>query len=220
MYPQIRPSWSKPDGLSFEQAASLPTAGCTALQALRKMGQLRDGQSVLVNGAAGGVGGFTVQIAKALGAGVTGVCSTRNVAFVRSLGADDVVDYSAEDFSRRGEQYDLIVDAVGNRSLGDLRRALTPSGTLVLVGGGGGNLLGPVTQLLRGMVLNRFVKQRIAVAMGKVEPDSLRELTELCDSAMLRPAIDRTVALPDTPEAIRLLETGHARGKTVIVVQS
>jgi NADPH:quinone reductase-like Zn-dependent oxidoreductase len=210
----------KPDALSYEQAASLPIAGFTALQALRKFGQLQSGQSVLINGAAGGVGNFTVQIAKALGAHVTGVCSTRNVEFVRSVGADEVVDYTAQDFSRQGKKYDLIVDAVGNRSLSAFRRALTTKGTLVLVGGGGGNWLGPVAQFLRTMVQKPFISQRIVIAMAKPDQDSLRQLAELCEVGKVRPAVDRTYSLPETPEAVSLLETHHARGKSVIVVQS
>jgi NADPH:quinone reductase-like Zn-dependent oxidoreductase len=137
----------RPIGLTFEQAAAIPIAACTALQALRDRGRVEPGQRVLINGAAGGVGTFAVQIAKAFGADVTGVCSTRNLELVRSIGADQVIDYTAEDFTRSGRQYDLMLDTVGNRPLSELRRAMAPKGTLLLVGGGGGRLLGPATQL-------------------------------------------------------------------------
>ena len=146
----------KPAALSFEQAAALPMAGCTALQAVRDHGKLQPGQSVLINGAAGGVGTFAVQIAKAFGGEVTGVCSTGNVDMVRAIGADNVVDYTVEDFTRKGPRYDLIIDTVGNRSLTAIRRALTPKGTFVLLGGGGGRLLGPLPLLLRARVLSLF----------------------------------------------------------------
>ena len=205
----------KPTGLSFEQAAAIPTAGCTALQALRDKGQLQPGQSVLINGAAGGVGTFAVQIAKALGGEVTGVCSTRNVDLVRSLGADRVVDYTADDFTRGGE-YDLIVDLVGNRSLRHLRRALTPKGTIVFVGGGGGRLLGPMALPLRGLALSRFVSQRLVLLLAALRREDLVVLTELIEAGKLVPVIDRTFQLSEAPEAIRYLEAGHARGKVVV----
>jgi NADPH:quinone reductase-like Zn-dependent oxidoreductase len=207
----------KPAGLSFEEAAAIPMAGCTALQALRDKGQLQPGQSVLVNGAAGGIGTFAVQIAKALGADVTAVCSTRNVELVRSLGADRVVDYTVEDFTR-GRRYDLIVDLIGNRSLSELRRALTPKGTLVLAGGGGGPRLGPVARMLGALVLSRFVGQRMLTFLAHLRKDDLVFLVELIEAGKLTPIVDRAYPLSEAPEAIRYLEAGHARGKVVVTV--
>jgi NADPH:quinone reductase-like Zn-dependent oxidoreductase len=209
---------SKPPGITFEQASAVAAAGCTALQALRDKGQVQTGQSVLINGAAGGVGTFAVQIAKALGANVTGVCSTRNVELVQSLGADQVVDYTREDFTRSGQRYDLILDAVGNHSLSALRRAMTPKGTLVFVGGTGGRVLGPLLRPLRGLVLSRFVGQRMLMFLAKVTKDDLVALKELIEAGKVTPVIDRTYPLGETPEAIRYLEAGHARGKVVITV--
>ncbi|HEY4976160.1 MAG TPA: NAD(P)-dependent alcohol dehydrogenase [Gaiellaceae bacterium] len=208
----------KPASLSFEQAAALPMAGCTALQALRDRGNLQPGQSVLINGAAGGVGTFAVQIAKALGAEVTGVCSTPNVDLLRSIGADQVVDYTREDFARSGRRYDLVLDLVANRSLSDLRRALTPEGTLVLSGGGGSRLLGPVGLIFRAKVRSRFVSQRLFSFLAQLGRDDLVVLTELIEAGKVAPVIDRTYPLSEAPEAIRYLETGHARGKIVIAV--
>jgi len=208
----------KPASLTFEQAAAIPMAGCTAIQAVRDHGQLQPGQSVLVNGAAGGVGSFAVQIAKALGGEVTGVCSTSNVDMVRSIGANQVVDYTVEDFTRKGRRYDLILDTVGNRSLTALRRALTPKGTLVLLGGAGGRLLGPLPYLLRARVLSRFVGQRLLMFMAQLHNEDLVALTELVEAGKIRPVVGRTYPLSEAPEAIRYVETGHARGKTVITV--
>jgi NADPH:quinone reductase-like Zn-dependent oxidoreductase len=209
----------KPPGLTFEQAAAIPIAGCTALQGLRDRGQLQPGQKVLINGAAGGVGTFAVQIAKALGGDVTGVCSTRNVDLVRSIGADRVVDYTVEDFTRGGQRYELILDLVGNRSLPDLRRALTPKGTLVLSGGGvGGRWLGPLALMLRAMVLSRFMGQRMLPFLAKLRRDDLVVLKELIEAGKVTPVIDRAYPLSEAAEAIRHLEAGHARGKVVITV--
>jgi NADPH:quinone reductase-like Zn-dependent oxidoreductase len=208
----------KPASLSFERAAALPMAGCTALQTLRDRGQLQSGQSVLINGAAGGVGTFAVQIAKALGGDVTGVCSTPNVDLISSLGSDQVVDYTREDFTRSGRRYDLVLDLVANRSLSDLRRALTPEGTLVLSGGGGGRLLGPVTLILKARVRSRFVSQRLLSFFAQLRRDDLVVLTELIEAGKVTPVIDRTYPLSEAPEAIRYLETGHTRGKIVITV--
>jgi NADPH:quinone reductase-like Zn-dependent oxidoreductase len=208
----------KPAGLTFEQAATVGVAGCTALQAVRDRGQIELGHTVLINGAAGGVGTFAVQIAKALGAEVTGVCSTRNVDMVRSIGANQVVDYTQEDFTRRGQRYDLIVDAVGNRSLSDLRRALTPKGTLVIVGGGSGRWLGPLALPLRALVLSRFVGQRLLFFVATISKDHLVVLKDLIAAGKVTPVIDRTYPLSEAPEAIRYLEAGHARGKVVITV--
>ncbi len=208
----------KTAGLSFEQAAAIPMAGCTALQALRDAGQLQPGQSVLVNGAGGGIGTFAVQIAKAMGGEVTGVCSTSNVDLVSSIGADEVVDYTAGGFTEAKRQYDLIIDLVGNRSLSDLRRALTPKGTLVLVGGGGGNLLGPLADPIRAFVLSRFVSQRLLPFLAKLRTTDMVFLTELIGAGKVSPVIGRTYPLSEVPDAIRHVETGHARGKTVITV--
>jgi NADPH:quinone reductase-like Zn-dependent oxidoreductase len=203
----------KPAALSFEQAGAIAIAGCTALQALRDKGDLQAGQRVLVNGAAGGVGTFAVQIAKSMGAHVTGVCSTRNVDLVRSLGADAVVDYTVDDFARGGEPYDLVVDLIGNRSVSDLRRALTPKGTAVLIGGDG-HLLA----LLTPLVVGRFVSQRLISFIAKIDKDDLETLGELAVAGKLTPVIDRTYPLEEAPEAIRYLETGHARGKVVVTL--
>ena len=219
----------KPAGLTFEQTAAVPVAGCTALQALRDHGQLQPGQSVLINGAAGGVGTFAVQIAKALGGDVTGVCSTQNVDMVRSIGADHVVDYTVEDFTRSGRRYDLIVNVAGNRSVSDLRRALTPKGTLVLAGGGVGReaggrlgLLVESLKLVAGslgvLVLSRFVGQRLLLFMAKIRTEDLVVLKELIEAGKVTPVIDRAYPLNEAPEAIRYLEAGHARGKVVVTV--
>jgi NADPH:quinone reductase-like Zn-dependent oxidoreductase len=209
---------AKPARLTFEEAASIPVAGVTALQALRDRGAVQAGQRVLINGAAGGVGTFAVQIAKTLGAHVTGVCSTRNVELVRSIGADDVVDYTADDFTRTARPYDVILDTVGNRSLRHLRRALTTNGTLVVVGGGGGRLFGPVTQLARAFVLGRFVRQQVKPIMASIRKADLLLLKQLVDDGKVTPVLDRTYPLRETAEAVRYLEDGHARGKVVITV--
>jgi NADPH:quinone reductase-like Zn-dependent oxidoreductase len=213
----------KPSTLTFEQAAAVPLAGVTALQALRDRGRLVAGQRVAINGAAGGVGTFAVQIAKAFGAEVTGVCSTRNVDLVRSLGADRVVDYTSEDFTATGERYDLVLDLVGNRSLPDLRRATAPRGTLIPSGGGDldgnrGKVLGPARLMLRAAATSPFVGQRMPPFLAKVGRDDLLVLRELVDAGKVRPVIDRNYPLPEAPEALRYLEAGHARGKVVIIV--
>jgi NADPH:quinone reductase-like Zn-dependent oxidoreductase len=209
----------KPAGITFEQASAVAAAGCTALQALRDRGRIQAGQRVLVNGAAGGVGTFAVQLAKEFGAEVTGVCSTRNVDMVRSIGADRVVDYTSDDFTRSGERYDLIVDNVGNRSLSDLRRVMTPKGTLVIVGGGAeGRWLGPLLLPLRAMALSRFVGQRLLPLLAKVTKADLLFLGDLLAAGKLTPVIDRTYSLAETPEALRYLEAGHAQGKVVITI--
>ncbi|MEW2331732.1 NAD(P)-dependent alcohol dehydrogenase [Micromonospora chersina] len=212
---------AKPANLTPQQAAALPLAGITALLGLRDAGQVRPGHRVLVNGASGGVGTLAVQLAKVLGATVTGVCSTRNVDLVRSLGADHVVDYTREDFTRDAGRHDVVFDLVGNRSLTALRRALTPTGTLVLSGGGvyrGGSLVGPVWLIARGRLLAPLVRQRIvtlATAPGRQHLDTLRAHTE---AGRLTPVIDRTYPLHEVPRAIRYLEGEHARAKVVITV--
>jgi NADPH:quinone reductase-like Zn-dependent oxidoreductase len=204
----------KPASLTFEQAAAIPVAGVTALQALRDRAGIEAGQHVLVNGAAGGVGTFAVQIAKALGATVTAVCSTRNVEQARTLGADHVVDYTVDDFTRGGTRYDAIVDCAGSRSNRTLRRSLTPDGTLVIVGGHGGSVLGPLGQMLNAMVVNRFVGQRLVTFIADIRTEDLVFLTQLD----VRPAIERTYSLSEAPDALRYAETGHARAKLVITV--
>ncbi|WP_020134880.1 NAD(P)-dependent alcohol dehydrogenase [Streptomyces sp. 351MFTsu5.1] len=211
----------KPAGLSFEQAAAMPLAANTALIGLRDVAGLRAGQSVLVNGASGGVGTFAVQLAKAYGATVTGVCGARNVELVGSLGADDVVDYTREDFARAGRRYDVVLDLVGNRSLADLRRATTPSGTVVLSGGGvfeGGSLLGPVWLSVRARLLSPFVRERVLQLPAKASKVNLAALRELVDAGRIAPAVERMYPLSEASEAIRHLEVEHARAKIVITV--
>lgn len=211
----------KPANLTFGQAAAVPLAGNTALMGLREVGQVTPGQRVLINGASGGVGTFAVQIAKALGAEVTGVCSTRNVDLVRSLGADEVVDYTREDFVRGGQRYDLVFDLVGNRSLADCRSVLTPTGTLVLSGGGvfgGGSLLGPIKLIILGKAASTFLRRRVRVLTAIPSPERLAALRELIESGRVTPVIDRTYPLREVPDAIRYLEGEHASAKVVIAV--
>lgn len=210
-----------PDGLTFEQAAAMPLAGNTALMGVRDVGQVRQGQRVLINGASGGVGTFAVQIAKAFGAEVTGVCSTRNADLVRSIGADHVVDYTRADFSRDGQSYDVVLDLVGNRSLADLRRALTPTGTLVLSGGGaseGGSLFGPMALMVKARTRARFARQRLLLLTAKAGGDNLAALADLATAGKLTPVVDRTYPLAEVPGAIRYVEVEHTRGKVVITV--
>ncbi|TMM33997.1 MAG: NAD(P)-dependent alcohol dehydrogenase [Actinobacteria bacterium] len=211
----------KPANLTFAQAAAIPLAGNTALMGLRDVGGVQAGQRVLVNGASGGVGTFAVQLARALGAHVTGVCSTRNVELVRSTGADDVIDYARDDFTRTGQRYDLVFDLVGNRSLTDCRRALTPTGTLVLSGGGvskGVSLVGPLGLIVKAQLLSPLVRQRLRVLTAQPSGRNLATLREFAESGKLTPVIDRTYALPEVPDAIRYVEAEHARAKVVITV--
>ncbi|WP_030607535.1 NAD(P)-dependent alcohol dehydrogenase [Streptomyces fulvoviolaceus] len=211
----------KPANLTFEQAAAMPLAANTALMGLRDVAGVRAGQTVLVNGASGGVGTFAVQIAKAYGAEVTGVCSTRNVDLVRSLGADHVIDYTREDFTRGTPRYDVVLDLVGNRSLGELRRALTPAGALVLSGGGvyeGGSVLGPMRLLLGARLVSPFVRQRVLQLPAKASKENLSALRELAESGKVTPVIERTYPLAEAAEAIRHLEVEHARSKIVVTV--
>ena len=200
----------KPASVTFEHAATVGVAGVTALQGLRDRGRLQPGQRVLINGAAGGVGTFAVQVAKWLGAEVTGVCSTRNVDMVRAIGADRVIDYTREDFVRSGP-YDLILDMIGNRSLSEFRRALTRKGTLVLVGG-------KLRWMPASVVVSPFVSQRLLPVLAKVRKEDLTTLGELLEAGVVTPVIDRTYSLSEVPEAIRYLEEGHARGKVVIAM--
>lgn len=207
----------KPANLSFEEAAAVPMAAMTALQGLRDFGRLAQGQAVLINGASGGIGTFAVQIARVLGATeVTGICSTGNVELVRSLGADDVVDYTKQDFTRGDRRYDLIIDTVGNRSLGAFRRALKSKGTLVIVGGGAGRLVGPMAQLLRAKLLAPFVSQTLATMLTHSNIDDLDYLRGLIEAGRVMPVIDRAYPLAETPDAMRRLESHHACGKIVI----
>jgi NADPH:quinone reductase-like Zn-dependent oxidoreductase len=209
----------KPAGLSFEAAAAIPIAGVTALQAVRDKGRQQPGQRVLVNGAAGGVGTFAVQIAKALGGEVTGVCSTQNVELVRSIGADTVVDYTEQDFTRNGRRYDLIVDTASTHSLWACRSVLTPKGTLVIVGATKvGNVVGPIIRPLGALALSVFVGQRLVPFLAKVTKADLVTLAELVASGALTPVIERTYPLSDAAAAVGYLEAGHARGKVVITV--
>lgn len=210
---------AKPANLSFEQAAAVPIAAVTALQGLRDSGKLQPGQKVLINGASGGVGTFAVQIAKVLGAEVTGVCSTRNVDLVRSLGAERVVDYTRENFTEGTERYDLILDMVGNHDLLDLRRVLNPDGRYVMVGGPSGRWTRPMDRALRAMILSWFVSQEMGMCLASLNPEDLTTLRDLMAAGTVTPVIDREFKLSEVPEAIRYLETGRARGKVVVVVE-
>jgi NADPH:quinone reductase-like Zn-dependent oxidoreductase len=208
----------KPANTTFEQAAAVPLAALTALQALRKS-EVDAGRSVLVNGASGGIGTFAVQLAKALGAQVTGVCSTPNLELVRSLGADDVVDYTQEDFSKRGTRHDVVVDLVMNRSLGALRRATREEGAIVLVGAAKGRTGGrPMLRFARAMIGRRFASQQVVSFLTKRSREDLLFVKELIEAGKVTPVIDRTYPLAETAEAMRYLEHGHARGKVVVAV--
>jgi NADPH:quinone reductase-like Zn-dependent oxidoreductase len=207
----------KPANVSFEQAASVPIAALTALQALRDKGHVQPGQKVLINGASGGVGTFAVQIAKSFGAEVTGVCSGRNVDMVRSLGADRVIDYTKENFTQGDERYDLIVDNVGSHSLSDYRRVLKPEGTYVMVGGPNkGVWIGPLIGALKAAATSAFVSQKLEMMLAELKPEDLALMAELMQSGKVTPVIDRRYRLQDVPAAIAYLEEGHARGKVII----
>lgn len=207
----------KPRGLGFEQAATVPVSGCTALNAVRDSGQVTAGRRVLVLGASGGVGSFAVQVAKAYGAHVTGVCSTSKADLVRSLGADDVLDYAHEDPVDGSRRYDVILDIAGNRPLSGLRRALTPRGTLVIVGGeGGGDWFGGNQRQLGALLLSPFVRHRLRPLGTQVRHRDLEALTELIEAGSVTPAVDRTYPLAEVPDAIRHLRSGRVRGKIAI----
>jgi NADPH:quinone reductase-like Zn-dependent oxidoreductase len=209
----------KPANLTFEQAAVVAISGLTALQGLRDHGKVRPAQEVLVIGASGGVGTYAVQLAKAFGAHVTGVCSTTKVDMVRSIGADHVIDYTRDDFAEGEQRYDLILDIGGNSSLSRLRRALTPRGTLVIVGGEtGGRWLGGTDRQLRALMLSPFVSQKLGTFVSSENHEDMIVLKELIESGKVAPVIDRTYPLAEVPEAIRYLEEGHARGKVVIAM--
>jgi NADPH:quinone reductase-like Zn-dependent oxidoreductase len=208
----------KPANLSFAQAAAVPISGVTALQAVRKA-QVQPGQRVLIVGASGGVGTFAVQIAKAFGAEVTGVCSTAKTDLVRSLGADHVIDYTRDDFTSGEQRYDVILDTGGNRRLSHLRRALTPRGTLVIVGGEtGGRWLGGFDRSLRAALLSPLVSQKLGMLASRENAEDLVVLQELIESGKITPAIDRTYPLSETPQAIQHLQDGRAQGKVVITI--
>lgn len=209
----------KPANITFEQAASVPVAAVTALQGLRDKGEIKPGQKVLINGASGGVGTFAVQIAKHYGAEVTGVCSTRNIELVRSLGADHVVDYTKDDFTKSGVQYDLILDNVSNRSLSELRGVLKPTGHLVIVGAEKGDWIGPLMPVIRASVVAPFVDQKMGFFIAQLEPGDLKFLGDLMQSGQVTPVIDRRFALNEAAQAMEYLETGRARGKVVVDVQ-
>jgi NADPH:quinone reductase-like Zn-dependent oxidoreductase len=212
---------SKPDNVPFEQAASAPVAAFTALQGLRDKGQIQPGQKVLINGAAGGVGTFAVQIAKSFGAEVTGVCSTRNVDIVGAIGADRVIDYTREDFTKMGQRYDLFLDCVGNHSLLACRRVLNPKGIYVPVGGTSGPwMIGPLARALATLVLSWFVSQKLVkFFLARSNKDDLGIMREFMESGKVTPVIDRRYSLSEVPEAIRYLEEAHARGKVVITAE-
>jgi NADPH:quinone reductase-like Zn-dependent oxidoreductase len=209
----------KPENMTFEQAACVNVAALTALQALRDKGQIQPGQKVLINGAGGGVGTFAVQISKSFGAHVTGVCSTRNVDLVRSIGADRIVDYTLEDFTRGGQRYDVILDNVGNRSFSECRRVLNPEGTHIIVGGPSGRwMIGSLARALASLVMSRFVSQSLVMFLAKSNKEDLAIIRTLIESGQVTPVIDHCYSLSEVPEAIRYLETGHARGKVVVTV--
>jgi len=211
----------KPANLTFEQAASVPMAGLVALQALRDQGNVQAGQTVLINGASGGIGTFAVQIAKSLGAQVTGVCSTRNVDLVRSIGADHVIDYTVEDFTRSGQRYDFILDNVANHSLSDLRRAVTPTGALVPNGGGFDNRwFASGGRVIRANVLKRSVDHRLRPFLLSPKLEDLVVLKELIEAGKITPVMDRTYLLSETPQAIAHVGEGHAQGKVAITVET
>ena len=211
----------KPDNVTFEQAASAPVAAFTALQGLRDKGMIQPGQKVLINGAAGGVGTFAVQIAKSFGAEVTGVCSTRNVEMVRSIGANHVIDYTREDFTKGGQRYDLILDCIGNHSLSACRRVLNPRGICVMVGERSGRgMIGILARLIAALVLSWFVTQKMVTFLARPIKEDLTVMRELMAAGKVTPVIDRCYSLSEVREAIRYLGEGHARGKVVIVLES
>jgi NADPH:quinone reductase-like Zn-dependent oxidoreductase len=210
---------AKPANLTFEEAAAVPVAAVSALQGLRDKGGIQSGHRVLINGASGGVGTFAVQIAKALGAEVTAVCSTRNVETAQSLGADDVIDYTQEDFTRNGRRYDLMLDIAGNRSWTDCKRILEDNGTLVFVGGPKTNpLVGPLGHCVKVLVASLPGSRDVKIFIARVTKEDLTVLRELLEAGKIKPVIEKRYDLSDAPEALRYLGEGHARGKLVIIV--
>jgi NADPH:quinone reductase-like Zn-dependent oxidoreductase len=209
----------KPDNVTFEQAASAPVAAFTALQGLRDKGHIQPGHKVLINGAAGGVGTFAVQIAKSFGAKVTGVCGPRNVDMVRSIGADRVIDYTLEDFTKSGRRYDLLFDCIGNHSLLACTRVLNPTGICVMVGEKSGRgMIGILARLITALVLSRFVSQKLVTFLARPKKEDLTIMRELMATGKVKPVIDRCYSLSEVPEAIRYLAKGHAQGKVVITL--
>jgi NADPH:quinone reductase-like Zn-dependent oxidoreductase len=212
----------KPANITFEQAGSVAIAGLTALQAVRDKAKAQRGQKILINGASGGVGTFAVQIAKSFGADVTGVCSTRNVDLVRSIGADHVIDYTKEDFTKSQQRYDVIIDNVGNQPLLSLRRALTPKGKYVMIGGGGlsdQGVIGPMFRPIRAILLSPFVSQEMGMMLTDPTQNDYKMVADLMQAGKVTPVIDRRYKLSEVPEAIAYLEQGHARGKVVITLE-
>ncbi len=211
----------KPANLTFEQAAAVPVSACTAVEGLRDKGEVQAGQKVLIIGASGGVGTFAVQLAKAFGAEVTGVCSTTKVDMVRSIGADHVIDYTRDDFAQTPQRYNVILDIAGNRSLSDLRRALTPRGILVITGGEEGDRwIGGTDRQIRALLLSPFVRHKLRTFISTGRQEDLQFLKELIEAGKVTPVIDRTYPLSEAPDAIRYLEEGQVRGKVVITVCS
>jgi NADPH:quinone reductase-like Zn-dependent oxidoreductase len=209
----------KPTNLTFEEAAAVPIAAITALIGLRDSGQIQHGQDVLIIGASGGVGTFAVQIAKVYGAIVTAVCTTRSVDMVRSIGADHVIDYTREDFTKSGQRYDLILELADSRSLSEHRSVLTPKGTLVMSSGVGGRWLGPLGRMSKAIVMSPFVSQTVRVLTVKTTTADLDVLRELIESGKVTPVIDKTYPLTETPDAVGYVERGHTQGKTIINMQ-
>jgi len=206
----------KPENMTFDQAGAVQIAGLTALQALRDKGKVQAGQKVLINGASGGVGTFAVQIAKSFGAHVTGVCSTRNTEMVRSIGADQVIDYTKEDFTQTAQRFDVILDTVSNRSLLECRRVLNPNGKYVIIGGAAGRWIAPMDRVINAALLSPFVSQEMGMMLAKVKQEDLMILRDLMQAGKVTPVIDRRYKFSEVPAAIRYLEEGHARGKVVI----
>jgi NADPH:quinone reductase-like Zn-dependent oxidoreductase len=209
----------KPANLTFEQAAAVPVAAVSALQGLRDKGQIQPGHKVLINGASGGVGTFAVQIAKSFGAEVTGVCSTRNVDLVRSIGADHVIDYAQEDFTRSGQRYDLILDVAGNRSWSEYKRALAAKATLVVVGGPKANRwIGPLSHVVKLRLASLGGRRKVAPFLAKIDKEALAALQELLEAGTVTPVVDRRYSLSEVPAALEYLGAGHAQGKVVVTV--
>jgi len=211
----------KPANITFEQAAAVPIAALTALQSLRDNGKVQPGQKVLINGASGGVGTFAVQIAKSFGAEVTGVCSGRNVEMVRSIGADHVIDYTKEDFTKGEQRYDLILDNVGTQPLSGFRRALKPKGICVMIGGGGpndGGLIGPLARPVKALLLSPFISQKMGMMMAEIRQEDLTIMRDLMEAGKVTPVVDRTYPLSQVREAMKYLEAGHARGKVILTM--
>lgn len=209
----------KPASSTFEEAAGIPVAGSTALQGLRDKGGIQSGQKILINGASGGVGTFAVQIAKSFGLEVTGVCSTKNLDLVRSIGADDVIDYTVEDMAQRPGRYDMVFDCVGNRSLSDWRKIMNRNATMIAIGAKpGGKLIGPLPYILKLLVASRFVSQRVVFFIAQIKADDLIALKDLIEAKRVTPVIDRRYEFNQAGEAIKYLKRGRARGKVVVTV--